>query len=141
MKKYGFLKWAVVVLLVAFLASCSTKRPVLYPNVQLKKAGKTVYQGDIDECLRLAEDARLESGEGKKLATQTAGGAFAGAAIGAATGAITGRPGRGAAIGAASGGSGGFMRWLFQSNEVDPVMRRYVEECLREKGYRPIGWH
>jgi len=141
MAKEDFLKWGIIILLVACLASCSAKRPVLYPNVQLKKVGKSVSQGDIDACLQLAEAAGLESGEGKKLAMKTAGGALAGAVIGAATGAITGHPGRGAAIGAAGGGSGGFIHWLFQANEVDPVMRRYVEECLREKGYRPIGWH
>ena len=61
-------------------------------------------------------------------------------AVGAAVGAVTGRPGTGAAAGAAGGGVGGFFRGIFGSSEPDPVYKRYVETCLRERGYQPIGW-
>jgi len=26
------------------------------------------------------------------------------------------------------------------SRELDPVQRGYVERCLREQGYDPMGW-
>ena len=30
--------------------------------------------------------------------------------------------------------------WMFQHQEPDPVYRNFVEKCLRDKGYEPIGW-
>ncbi|MHC4269551.1 MAG: hypothetical protein ACYSWS_00015 [Planctomycetota bacterium] len=53
---------------------------------------------------------------------------------------FTGRAGRGAAMGAAGGATGGFMWGLFNAKEVDPVQKNFVEECLRLKGYKVIGW-
>jgi hypothetical protein len=53
---------------------------------------------------------------------------------------VTGNLGRGAAAGAAGGAAGGMTRGLFESGEPDPVMKRFVERCLRDKGYEPIGW-
>jgi outer membrane lipoprotein SlyB len=60
--------------------------------------------------------------------------------VGAAAGAVVGRAGRGAAMGAAGGGSAGLLRGLFGSRDPDPVQKRFVEKCLREKGYQVIGW-
>ncbi|MGR3318389.1 MAG: hypothetical protein ACUZ8O_07885 [Candidatus Anammoxibacter sp.] len=95
---------------------------------------------DIDECMRLASQAGVGTNPGKKLVGQTVIGAASGAAVGAAAGAIRGNAGGGAAIGAAGGGSGAFMWGLFGVNETDPIQKRYVEECLRGKGYQTIGW-
>ena len=67
------------------------------------------------------------------------GGAF-GAAVGAVGGAIVGSAGRGAAVGGATGATAGILRGLFKSSEPDPVYRSFVEKCLREKGYEPMGW-
>ena len=41
---------------------------------------------------------------------------------------------------AAAGAIGGLFRGLFRSREPDPVFRNYVDQCLRERGYQPIGW-
>ena len=53
---------------------------------------------------------------------------------------MLGSVGRGAAAGAAGSAVVGLVRGLFRSREPDPVYRRFVEKCLREKGYEPIGW-
>jgi hypothetical protein len=32
------------------------------------------------------------------------------------------------------------MSWLLGGRNPDPTYQRFVEECLREKGYQPLGW-
>lgn len=123
----------------ALVVACA-QRPVLYPNGQLAAVGRDVAERDIDACIEAAEAAGADSGEMESVAGSTAGGAGIGAAAGAASGAVRGRPGRGAAAGAAGGAAGGLVRGLFRGRGPDPVHRRFVEECLRERGYRPIGW-
>jgi outer membrane lipoprotein SlyB len=123
-----------------FFLGCSTKRPVLYPNDRLMEVGKTTAQRDIDDCIDRADLAGLESGQSGKVAEKTAKGGIKGAAVGTAAGAVTGRVGRGAGIGAAAGGMSGFIDGLFSARDPDPVEKRFIEECLRERGYRPIGW-
>ena len=103
---------------------------------------------EIEECRVRAEQAGA-SGSGAEqageLAKDTAGRAGAGAAAGAAGGAIRGNAGIGAAIGAATAASwgvvrGGF-RWLFGARrDTTSLERRFVERCLRERGYDVIGW-
>lgn len=126
--------------ILVFSAACASKRPVLYPNERLREVGRVAAERDIDECINLAAEAGLESRPGRKVVGHTAGGAAAGAAVGAAVSAVTGHAGRGAAAGAAGGGTGGLIRGLSRSRNLDPVQKRYVEECLRERGYKPIGW-
>jgi hypothetical protein len=120
------------------MAGCA-QRPVLYPNTHLERVGDEVAQKDIDECIRRAEEGGAKSSKGTEVAKDTAGGAVIGGAVGAATGAIFGNLGRGAAAGAAGGAVIGLTRGIFKS-ERDPVLRNFVERCLREKGYDPIGW-
>ena len=81
-----------------------------------------------------------EGDKGEELAKKTGKGAAVGGAVGAAVGAVTGNFGRGTAAGAAGGAAGGMTRGLFEANEPDPVTKRFVERCLRERGYEPIGW-
>lgn len=125
---------------VCLLAACASPRPVLYPNSHLENVGAEASQREINECVELAKAADLEKSRAGETAKKTGGGAVVGAAVGAAVGAVTGRPGTGAAAGAAGGGVGGFFRGLFGSRDPDPVYKRYVETCLRERGYEPIGW-
>jgi len=120
--------------------ACASKRPILAPNEHLQEMAPDAVQRDIDECIRLAKEAGPGAARGKQIAGQTAGGAVIGAAAGAVAGAITGRPGIGAAAGAASGATGGLVRGLFRSIGLDAGQRRYVEECLHQKGYQPVGW-
>jgi uncharacterized protein YcfJ len=138
-KKY--LTIAVCLMAVMLLmAACAKKRPVLYPNPTYKAAGASAARADIDECIQLAADHGHATDAGKKMAASTGKGAVTGAVVGGAVGAVTGRPGRGAAAGAAGGGAGGLMRGAWKSGDPDEIERRFVEQCLRDKGYQVIGW-
>jgi hypothetical protein len=128
-------------------ASCSaSKRPVLYPNEHFQQVGDAVAARDIEECMRLAEQYTSAGGQGsqvaKEAAKDTAVGAATGAAVGAAGGAVYGNAGRGAAAGAAGGATAGLLSRLFRggSSSPDPVFVNFVDRCLRERGYEPIGW-
>ncbi len=136
-------KFMIVILLIGitvFLSACAKKRPVLYPNTTYKAAGETVAQSDIDDCIQMAADHGHATDAGKNVATSTVKGAAVGAAVGGAVGAVTGRPGRGLAAGAAGGGAGGLARGAMKSGDPDQIERRFVEQCLRDKGYQVIGW-
>ena len=92
--------------------------------------------------MQKAEDAGAQGDSHEKKAAKRAGrGAAAGAATGAAVGAITDNDiGTGAVAGAAGGGVGSFFWNLFSEPEPDPVFKRFVELCLRERGYQTVGW-
>ena len=122
------------------LMACSQKRPVLYPNYQLQQVGNETAQTEIDDCISFAKEYVASSNSSGKVAKSTAQGGAVGAAGGAATGAVLGSIGRGAAAGAAGGAAVGCLQGLFRSPEPDPVFRQFVERCLRDKGYEPIGW-
>ena len=132
---------------VLAVAGCSARRPVLYPNEQFNKVGNAVVQRDIDDCMRRADQYVASGGQSAQVARdvggRTAVGAGVGAATGAVGGAIAGDPGQGAAIGAASGATAGLLSGIFDSwraRDVDPVYANFVDRCLRERGYEPIGW-
>lgn len=132
---------SLVLAFAAVLGGCAHKqRPVLYPNEHLKQMGNAQAQTDVDECMRLATEYGADSSSGGRVAKQTAGGAIVGGAVGAAAGAVLGSAGRGLAAGAAGGGAGGLARGTLSSDQKDPVFRQFVDRCLREKGYEPIGW-
>lgn len=131
--------FTIVIALVAIavlISACAKKRPVLYPNATYKSVGQTVAQSDIDDCIQMAADYGHATDSGKNVAKSTA----KGAAVGGAVGAVTGRPGRGLAAGAAGGGAGGLTRGAMKSGDPDEIERRFVEQCLRDMGYKVIGW-
>ena len=135
-----WLSTLILLTLTLALAGCSTPRPVLYPNAHLQEVGEAASQEDIDSCIGLANAADLEKNRTAETAKSTGVGAGIGAVVGVAVGAITGSPGTGAAAGAAGGGIMGFFRGLFGSAEPHPAFKGYVDACLREKGYQPVGW-
>ncbi len=139
MKKYLTMTVCLFTIIIV-MAACSKKRPVLYPNYTYKSAGESVAIADIDDCIQLAADHGHETDAGKNVAVSTGKGAATGAAIGGAIGAVRGRTGRGLAAGAAGGGAGGLMRGAWKSGDPDEIERRFVEQCLRDKGYQVIGW-
>ena len=122
------------------LVGCAAKRPLLYPDNSVYRAGPELVRLDIDECIAFAKDSGAGTNRGGRVAGSTAGSAAVGGAAGAATGAVFGRAGKGAAAGAAGAGAAGLMRGLFRWRDPDPIERRFVEICLHEKGYRTIGW-
>lgn len=133
-------RFFLLVNVVFLFVGCASQRPVLYPNNQFNTVGKTVSKQDVDECMKLASAYGIKTQPVKKVAGRSALGTASGAAVGSATGAVTGSAGRGAAAGAAGGFTGGFMWGLFNAKKVDPVQKNFVEECLRRKGYKVIGW-
>jgi outer membrane lipoprotein SlyB len=129
---------AITLAVVLLLAGCAHS-PVLYPNAHLKRVGQEQAERDIADCKQMAEQY-VKSNPAGTVAGSTAVGAGAGAAVGAAGGAVRGGAGTGAAVGAATGATGGFLRGLFKASEPGPVYKNFVDRCLRERGYEPIGW-
>ncbi len=133
--------------LILSVSGCTPPRPVLYPNEQVKRVGGAVAERDIDDCMQRAKayvagGARTQQVT-RDVAGSTAIGAGTGAAIGAVGGAVTGNAGEGAAVGAATGGTAGLLSGIFgafHSSQPDPVYANFVDRCLRERGYDPIGW-
>jgi hypothetical protein len=139
---------SALALALATLACASPPQPVLYPNSTYEAVGREVAEVDVEECRVLAHEAGAtdsHGGQAGELAKETAGSAGAGAAAGAAGGAIRGNAGTGAAIGAATAASwsavrGGF-RWLFgRRRDASSLEKRFIERCLRDRGYEVIGW-
>ena len=129
------------------VSACAAQRPVLYPNAQYNKVGEASAQRDVDACMQRAQQFVASGGVSEQAArdvgTQTAVGAGTGAAIGAVGGAVGGNAGEGAAVGAATGATAGLLSGLFgtfRGSGPDPVFANFVDRCLRERGYEPIGW-
>lgn len=131
----------MTVLVPFMLCACAAQRPVLYPNEHLRSVGETAAQRDVDDCVQLATESGVESASrGGDAAKSGAVGATIGAATGAVVGAIFGNAGRGAATGAVGGGVSAGLATLFYAGKPDPLTRQFVNRCLNEKGYDPIGW-
>ncbi len=131
---------------LVLLTSCSSAKPVLYPNAHLQSVGQETADQDIEGCKQLAESAGAEEGSGKagRVATSTAVGTGVGAASGAVGGAISGAAGSGSMIGAASGAVWGLLTGLFYAGVGPPqpnqAYTNFVNRCLQEKGYEVTGW-
>jgi predicted small lipoprotein YifL len=139
MNKLIFSKTAVVLSTLVLLQGCASQGPVLYPNAQYKSAGKSVVEADVRDCIALANSSGADSDRLKELAEDTARGAVIGAGTGVVSGAIFGRPAKGAAAGAAGGGTATLLYSLLDNDGPNNLHRRFVERCLRDKGYEPIG--
>jgi hypothetical protein len=127
----------------AAVAGCASEpHPILYPNPHLSSVGQAQADADLAECRRMAETAGASgvTGRGEQATRDTAVGGAIGGATGAAGGAVLGAPGTGAAVGAATGATAGFMRSLFHKDQPSQAYRGFVDRCLRERGYDPVGW-
>ena len=129
------------------LIACAAQRPILYPNQHLQRVGISAADRDVDECMQRAEEYGSAGAGTTALEQAGVGGgtrAAIGAAAGAAGGAVVGRAGTGAAVGAAGGGAAGVTRGLIhgltRKQSPSPVYKTFVNRCLREKNYDPIGW-
>jgi len=134
----GMMKKLLFVILAIFLTSCATG-PVLYPNPHLQAVGEEQAHKDIAECEALA-DQYVKSDAGIAAAKSTAIGGAGGAVVGGAVGAVTGNLGRGVGIGAAAGAASGLVQGIIHASEPSPIFKNFMERCLQEKGYEPIGW-
>ena len=133
------MKKIVFIFLVASIVGCSS-RPVLYDNAKYKRTGEDRAQADVDNCMEKAERAGATNDKVGGSAKQAGKGAVVGAAGGAVGSAIYGgNVGRGVGAGAAAGATSTFLWGIFDS-QPDPIYRNYVNTCLREKGYKVLGW-
>jgi outer membrane lipoprotein SlyB len=133
--------WPLVMALA--MAGCAPTRPILYPNAHFNAVGSAAADRDIASCMELAASAGADaagSGAGQ-AAGRTAGGAAVGAAAGAVGGAVVGSAGSGSAIGAANGATAGLLHWLFSKPHRSPAFENFVNRCLQERGYEPVGWN
>lgn len=128
--------------LLLLLAACSAPSPVLYPNAKLNEVGQSGAQRDIEDCKQIAAagGANPAPGQVARGARNTAVGGAAGGATGAVGGAILGSAGRGAAFGAATGATAGLVRSIFSSPKPSGAYMNFVNRCLSERGYEPVGW-
>ncbi len=139
--RYSILLWAAPAVIAAVLAGCASQRPVLYPNAKYKQVGDAVARQDVDDCIRLAEQAGASHGGGERAVRSGATGAAVGGVTGAVAGAIGGRNVLdSAASGAAVGGAGAGTYGAIQSGKPGEIHRNFVQRCLRERGYDVIGW-
>ncbi len=131
-----------LVMLGVMLSACSAPKPILYPNAHYQQVGEAESERDIAECSEMAKDAGARPSQGKagQVAGRTAAGGAIGSAAGAVGGAIVGSPGRGAMVGAASGATAGFLRGLFRRSPPSEAYKQFVNRCLKERGYDPVGW-
>ena len=132
---------AIIVSVILFQLPCAPK-PILYPNAHYKDVGQESADRDIEECTQMAKDAGATPSQGKtgQVAGNTAAGGAVGSAAGAVGGAVVGHPGRGATVGAASGATAGFLRGLFRRSPPSNAYKQFVQRCLKERGYDPVGW-
>ncbi len=129
-------------IILLLVAGCAAPKPILYPNAHSQQVGKEVADRDIDECREMAKDAGATASQGKsgQVAGSTRAGGAIGSAAGAVGGAVVGHPGRGAMVGAASGATAGFLRGLFRRSPPSNTYKQFVQRCLKERGYDPVGW-
>jgi hypothetical protein len=129
-------------IIVFFVVGCAAPKPILYPNAHLKQVGEEVANRDVDECREMAKDAGAKPSQGKtgQVAGSTTTGGAIGSAAGAVGGAVIGHPGPGAMVGAASGATAGFLRGLFRRSPPSNAYKQFVQRCLKERGYDPMGW-
>ena len=128
----------ILTMLVLACPACA-KKPVLYPNEQYKKAGETKVSEDIAYCMEFAEESVGKTSKTKTSVKTGIQGGLIGGAVGLGIGIVTGSPGSSALAGAAGGAAGGAVGGAIQDNP-DPLYRKFVERCLREKGYETMGW-
>jgi outer membrane lipoprotein SlyB len=136
------LKMVLALVMALTVEGCASTRPVLYPNEHFTAVGAEAAERDIASCMTLAESAGADAAgsDAGQAAARTAGGAAIGAATGAIGGAVGGAAGTGAAIGAATGATAGLLHWIFSKPKRSTAFENFVNRCLQERGYQPVGW-
>ena len=137
--KTRYFVYAMTALALAAGCAATSQRPVLYPNAHFKSVGDAAAQRDIDECIRMAENAGAP-----KSGNQVAKSGVQGAAVGGVAAAVGtlirgGSVAEGAAAGAAVGGAAGAVHGAFQT-DGNSTYRNFVQRCMQERGYDVIGW-
>lgn len=134
----------VTLMMVLVIIGCSGPRPILYPNAHLKEVGQSTVERDIAECRAMAKAAGATPKDSRAIEAvkRSATNAGIGAASGAIGGAIVGSAGVGAAIGAVGSAAMSGLQELVSGSSKQPnqVYINFVNRCLKERGYEPVGW-
>lgn len=123
------------------LTSCSTCRPVLYPNDHYNEVGHEQAAIDIKAAIETAKKSGLDDASASneylaKSATKTAANTSINAAGSIAAGSIS----SGSAIGATASGLSFLIDWMFAKKAPRPLFKKHVELTLRKQGYQVLGW-
>ena len=124
------------------LLACSSgpKRPVFYPNAHMQQVGQYQAQRDTEDCFALADSYHVNRTRDGEVATKATSGALIGGASAGAWGIVRGDAGERALAGALAGGTAGAVKGGVDSQRISPIFQRFVEQCLRDRGYQVIGW-
>jgi hypothetical protein len=100
-------------LAVSLVAGCAITpaEPQLYPNAHYTAVGEAQTKRDITYCEVLAREYVQNPDQVRNAARNTAMGAAA-----------------------------GILGSLVQAGEPNPTYERFVDHCLSQYGYDPIGW-
>jgi hypothetical protein len=104
-------------LLLLTAAACMSRRPVLSTDERSNHLNETVTQRNIDDCMQRGQQYVSTGHHGEPVKTTPTG-------MGA---------------GAKPSATPGLLRSLF-SRPPDPAYAAFVDHCLRERGYEPVGW-
>ncbi len=129
-------------LLSVLITGCTSaqKRPVFYPNHHIQTVGKAQAQRDTDDCMALANSYGVSTNKDGEIGKKAATGAALGGIGAGAYGLVRGDAGERALAGAAAGAATGAVKGGIDSTELSPTFKRFVQRCLRERGYDVIGW-
>lgn len=134
--------WLAGFAILLMLSACSSgpKRPVLYPNSHMQQVGQYQARRDTDDCFALADGYSVNRTRDGEVATKATSGALIGGASAGAWGLVRGDAGDRALAGALAGGTAGAVKGGVDSQRISPIFQRFVEQCLRDRGYQVIGW-
>jgi uncharacterized protein YcfJ len=133
---------ATALVTLALTTACSTgpKQPVFYPNSHMQQVGDAQSLRDTEECMQMAASSGVSQTKDGEIGQKTAKGAALGGVGAGVWGLFRGDAAERALAGAAAGAATGAVTGGFQSAETNPTYKRFVERCLRERGYDVIGW-
>ena len=138
------IKYFIILFTSISLVSCSSYRPILYPNEKYKTVGEAVAENDADLCNKEAKEY-LQASKKRRMVKEAGRSAVIGSIFGGIFGFLVGGDVRGLAVGAGIGAGTGA---AFGAGSVavednltpDQVKQRYVSNCMSKQGYEVIGW-
>ncbi|MCP5406319.1 MAG: cell envelope biogenesis protein OmpA [Chromatiaceae bacterium] len=140
--RINFPSLLLLLLLPLSLAGCASgpKRPLFYFSSHEQPVSKVQSDWDTDQCMALARQAGVAENRDGEVGRKAASGALLGGIAAGAWSLVRGGGGENLLAGAVAGGATGAAKGAIDSTEQSPIFRRYVERCLRERGYDVIGW-
>jgi hypothetical protein len=140
------LRISALIVLGSMLVGCATPiaKPAFYPNAHYQRMGAAQAQADAQACAELANQSDVGAVNKIDAARVGAAGA-AGVAVAGTVGSVLrgNKPNaKNIAAGVAAIGAGGAAATAAgQSVGGSSLYRKFVQQCLAERGYQVIGWN